>query len=242
MIFSNEEAARHMRELFAKYLEAKRTSERTGEGLYSCLFDGGFMELCETTFEQYIPPRKFHPSVEPCEEFGFAHECYKCACAVNAEDQGVNRIAMRLEEAGIPCVIEQTGGMTMVCYAGDRNGKHFMINSDGAAMVEPCAQATQKAMRKNWLTEHFGRCVPFGRSTTTRMSTRVTAICSSRICCMASLNDADFTAPSRSFVQHARKWRTLKRCTRKLHRLDLSICQTRLTMASTSRRAMIDGA
>lgn len=57
----------------------------------------------------------FHRTVQPCGDWGNPHKCYACACAYNSQG-AINDIAVALEALGIPCHIDQTGGMTMVGY------------------------------------------------------------------------------------------------------------------------------
>jgi hypothetical protein len=66
-------------------------------------------------------PTKYHSSIEPCPQYGNPHSCYICACTQHAEGI-INDIAVGLEESGIKCFIEQTGGMTMVGYADTKIG------------------------------------------------------------------------------------------------------------------------
>jgi len=56
---------------------------------------------------------QFHSSVTPCEQYGTPHSCYSCASA-NSSLGATNDIAIALEQAGIACHIDQTGGFTMV--------------------------------------------------------------------------------------------------------------------------------
>ena len=63
---------------------------------------------------------RIHPSVKPCELWETKHSCYSCDCAASAIHYHANDIANAIEDAGIPCQIEQTGGFTMVVYV--RNG------------------------------------------------------------------------------------------------------------------------
>ena len=63
----------------------------------------------------------FHPTVEPCGDWGIPHKCYECASA-HASQGAINDIAVALEAIGIPCFIDKTGGMTMVGYAKMPNG------------------------------------------------------------------------------------------------------------------------
>lgn len=60
--------------------------------------------------------KRFHHSVTPCPDWGKSHKCYACACADAAVRSETNAIALALEDAGVPCVVEQTGGFTMVVY------------------------------------------------------------------------------------------------------------------------------
>lgn len=70
----------------------------------------------------------FHPSVTPCELFGTPHACYACACA-SSSDGVINDIATALEREGVPCFIDQTGGMTMVGVC-DFTGGTFTWNQE----------------------------------------------------------------------------------------------------------------
>jgi hypothetical protein len=54
--------------------------------------------------------------VTPCDKWNTSHKCYRCACAQAAEGQGCNKIALALQDAGIDCTVEQTGGFCMVVY------------------------------------------------------------------------------------------------------------------------------
>lgn len=60
--------------------------------------------------------KKFHQSVKPCENWGKPHKCYSCACAFHSIANETNKMGLFLEENGIECVIEQTGGFVMVGY------------------------------------------------------------------------------------------------------------------------------
>jgi hypothetical protein len=59
---------------------------------------------------------RFHHSVAPCENWGKPHKCYACACALAAHMDETNKMALVLQDNGIECTIEQTGGLTMVGY------------------------------------------------------------------------------------------------------------------------------
>jgi hypothetical protein len=75
---------------------------------------------------------RFHPSVAPCDKWNTAHKCYFCACAQAAEGQECNKIALALQDAGIDCVIEQTGGFTMVVYIWSEDRKNWIsITNEG---------------------------------------------------------------------------------------------------------------
>jgi hypothetical protein len=92
------------------------------------------------------PPLQWHSSIAPCDQYGTAHKCYRCACA-SAADGNINRIALALEAAGIPCVIEQTGGFTMVVYVYSQ-AKH----ADGTAVA--AISLTDESMGAvRWLAE-----------------------------------------------------------------------------------------
>lgn len=79
---------------------------------------------------------KFHKSVTPCPMWGHDHKCYQCACAQAAQAHQVNDIALTLEEVGVPCSIEQTGGFTMVVHVPTNNGKKICLTSEGMWVEE----------------------------------------------------------------------------------------------------------
>lgn len=79
---------------------------------------------------------RFHPSVAPCEKWNTKHKCYSCACAQAADNQECNQIALALEDAGIPCTVEQTGGFTMVVYVWADDRKSWIsLTSEGMGWV-----------------------------------------------------------------------------------------------------------
>lgn len=96
--------------------------------------------------------KRFHRSVEPCKNFtGHPHMvdyevrdmnnnflriehggCYQCRCSSVAESDGSNELALALEDAGIECNIEQTGGFCMVVYVYSADKKKALtLTTDG---------------------------------------------------------------------------------------------------------------
>jgi hypothetical protein len=84
-----------------------------------------------------VETKRFHKSVQPCELWDTPHKCYSCACAAAADYQECNGIALALEDAGIDCTVEQTGGMTMVVYVWSEDRTNWIsLTNEGMGWVK----------------------------------------------------------------------------------------------------------
>ena len=104
-----------------------------------------------------LQEKRFHESVAPCKDF-VAHPhmvdyevhdmngnflrmehggCYVCQCSSVAESDGSNELALALEDAGIKCQVEQTGGFCMVVYVYSEDMKKALTLTTDAIGFEP---------------------------------------------------------------------------------------------------------
>lgn len=78
---------------------------------------------------------RWHPTATPCPQYGTPHTCYPCACAYAADRQGIQALAIALDDAGYTVTIEQTGGFTMAvtAYHPPTDGR-IVATSDGVGV------------------------------------------------------------------------------------------------------------
>ncbi len=97
-------------------------------------------------------PKTFHASVKPCHCFETNHgQCYACACASSAERHGANAIALALEASGVPCVVEQTGGFTMVVHVySETRDRWLAVTAEGVA-YDDASDAAFECLSPDWM-------------------------------------------------------------------------------------------
>lgn len=76
----------------------------------------------------------WHKSIRPCDLWGTAHVCLLCAMAANSAG-AINDIAIALENNGVNCFVDQTGGLVMVGVV-EHNGGTYLFN-DGLVSFKP---------------------------------------------------------------------------------------------------------
>lgn len=63
--------------------------------------------------------------------------CYQCQVSYVSERDGLNDLALALQDAGIECNIEQTGGFCMVVYVYSADKKKALTLTTDAIGFEP---------------------------------------------------------------------------------------------------------
>lgn len=63
--------------------------------------------------------------------------CYQCQVSYVSERDGLNDLALALQDAGIECNIEQTGGFCMVVYVYSSDKKKALTMTTDAIGFEP---------------------------------------------------------------------------------------------------------
>lgn len=63
--------------------------------------------------------------------------CYQCRVSSVCESDGSNELALALQDAGIECHIEQTGGFCMVVYVYSADKKKALTLTTDAIGFEP---------------------------------------------------------------------------------------------------------
>ena len=63
--------------------------------------------------------------------------CYQCRVSSVCESDGSNELALALQDAGIECNIEQTGGFCMVVYVYSADKKKALTLTTSAIGFEP---------------------------------------------------------------------------------------------------------
>jgi len=63
--------------------------------------------------------------------------CYQCRVSATCEEDGSNELALALQDAGIECNIEQTGGFCMVVYVYSADKKKALTLTTDAIGFEP---------------------------------------------------------------------------------------------------------
>ena len=62
--------------------------------------------------------------------------CYTCQCAAASESQGTSELARALQDLGIACTVEQTGGFTMCVFISLKLDHYIYANSYGASIYD----------------------------------------------------------------------------------------------------------
>lgn len=60
--------------------------------------------------------------------------CYTCRCASASDDQGTSELARALQDLGINCTVEQTGGFTMCVFISLELDHYIYANPYGASI------------------------------------------------------------------------------------------------------------
>lgn len=60
--------------------------------------------------------------------------CYQCQCASASDDQGTSDLARALQNLGVACTVEQTGGFTMCVFISLELDQYIYANPYGASI------------------------------------------------------------------------------------------------------------